>query len=103
MRPEESRAAKEPVLARRFRVTRDPSAMKSPQDDKLFGVDQRTIAQGHLDSTGMTSLLFVYGTLLPGQAPPAMRDLIARMSDLGPATVRGRLYDLGAYPGIILD
>lgn len=47
--------------------------------------------------------LFVYGTLLPGHAPAAMRDVVATMRVVGPATVRGRLYDLGSYPGLVLD
>lgn len=51
----------------------------------------------------MTQSLFVYGTLLPGLAPPAMRDLVGRMKPMGPASVRGSLYHLGAYPGLVLD
>jgi N-acetylglutamate synthase-like GNAT family acetyltransferase/gamma-glutamylcyclotransferase (GGCT)/AIG2-like uncharacterized protein YtfP len=44
--------------------------------------------------------LFVYGTLRSGNAVPAARRLHARARSLGPATVRGRLLDLGAYPGL---
>jgi putative glutamine amidotransferase len=32
-----------------------------------------------------------------------MRDVVERMRSVGAAKVRGRLYDLGAYPGIVLD
>lgn len=46
--------------------------------------------------------LFVYGTLLPNQASE-VRDLVRQMQRVGPATVRGRLYDLGEYPGAIID
>src|SRR5437764_4730137 len=53
--------------------------------------------------TYVADRLFVYGTLLPGQSPPAMRDVVARLRPAGTAAVRGRLYDLGAYPGMVLD
>ncbi len=49
------------------------------------------------------SYMFVYGTLLPGLAPPVIADVVNTLRLVGPATVRGRLYDLGAYPGCILD
>ena len=51
----------------------------------------------------MTDLLFVYGTLLPGRAPTAVRDLIERTRVISAATMRGRLYDLGSYPGVVID
>ena len=47
--------------------------------------------------------VFVYGTLLPGLAPPAIADAVRRLRVVGPATVPGRLYHLGAYPGCVLD
>ena len=47
--------------------------------------------------------VFVYGTLLPGLAPPVIADAVATLCVVGPGTVQGRLYHLGAYPGCILD
>lgn len=47
--------------------------------------------------------VFVYGTLLPGLAPPVIADVVATLRGVGPGTVAGRLYHLGAYPGCILD
>ncbi|MDT4895704.1 MAG: hypothetical protein QOH25_781 [Acidobacteriota bacterium] len=47
--------------------------------------------------------LFVYGTLLSEQASPEVASLIRRMGRVGPATTKGRLYDLGEYPGAIVD
>ena len=44
--------------------------------------------------------LFVYGTLRPDADHPMARFLAARSRQLGPATVAGRLYDLGRYPAL---
>lgn len=46
-------------------------------------------------------LLFVYGTLLRDSPHPMARFLETRSRFLGEATVRGRLYDLGDYPGML--
>jgi gamma-glutamylcyclotransferase (GGCT)/AIG2-like uncharacterized protein YtfP len=47
--------------------------------------------------------LFAYGTLQPGLAPPEMASLVARLTLAAEASVPGRLYLLGSYPGAILD
>jgi len=49
---------------------------------------------------GRDSLLFVYGTLRPFVAIPMARWLAAEAHYVGPARTRGRLYDLGPYPGM---
>ena len=46
------------------------------------------------------SLLFVYGTLRSFTRIPLARWLAANARYAGPARTRGRLYDLGAYPGL---
>ena len=51
----------------------------------------------------MSERLFVYGTLRRGLAPSALADLVAGFDWEGEASVRGRLYDLGAYPGVVLE
>lgn len=54
--------------------------------------------------TDCSAHLFVYGTLLSGDTGPggrAQRDRLAREARvLGRATVPGRLYHLGRYPGL---
>lgn len=52
--------------------------------------------------------LFVYGTLMAAAGAHAMgrsqRERLQRESiSLGPASVPGRLYDLGRYPGLVDD
>ncbi|HZF27903.1 MAG TPA: gamma-glutamylcyclotransferase family protein [Gammaproteobacteria bacterium] len=47
------------------------------------------------------ALLFVYGTLRPCTHSPMALWLRARAVHAGTARTRGRLYDLGAYPGMI--
>ena len=51
----------------------------------------------------MSQSLFAYGTLQPGCAPPQMAGVVARMRAAGEGFVRGRLYDLGGYPGAVPD
>lgn len=47
--------------------------------------------------------LFVYGTLRPALAPAAIAAVAGSLRRLGPARVRGRLYDLGRYPAAVAD
>jgi gamma-glutamylcyclotransferase (GGCT)/AIG2-like uncharacterized protein YtfP len=45
--------------------------------------------------------LFVYGTLRPGCGHPMAAFLARRARLLGSASVNGRLYNLGWYPGLL--
>jgi gamma-glutamylcyclotransferase (GGCT)/AIG2-like uncharacterized protein YtfP len=47
--------------------------------------------------------LFIYGSLLSGMEPPAMSDVVRRMKFVCNATIRGKLYDFGPFPGVLLD
>jgi gamma-glutamylcyclotransferase (GGCT)/AIG2-like uncharacterized protein YtfP len=49
----------------------------------------------------MSDYLFAYGTLIPGCEPKAMNAVCSRLTVVGEGTVRGTLYDLGAFPGVI--
>ncbi len=51
----------------------------------------------------MSESVFIYGTLLPGVAPRQIADAAAQLRFVGQASVRGYLYDLGRYPGAVLD
>lgn len=51
----------------------------------------------------MREYLFVYGTLRPSHAPAELASVIKKLRKVGTAHIRGRLYDLGDYPGAILD
>jgi len=46
-------------------------------------------------------LLFVYGTLRPGFDHPMARYLATRARHLGTGLVRGMLFHLGRYPGVV--
>lgn len=51
----------------------------------------------------MKTLLFVYGTLHPEIAPPAMQPLVRQLTRVGEGSMAGALYDLGDFPGAIAD
>jgi gamma-glutamylcyclotransferase (GGCT)/AIG2-like uncharacterized protein YtfP len=51
----------------------------------------------------MEERIFLYGTLRPGHAPREIADAVSRLWRIGAGTVRGRRYDLGAYPAVVLD
>jgi gamma-glutamylcyclotransferase (GGCT)/AIG2-like uncharacterized protein YtfP len=51
--------------------------------------------------TPSTDVLFVYGTLMPGASHPMAARLAGESRLIGPASVCGRLYDLGRYPGAV--
>jgi len=51
----------------------------------------------------MSKYLFAYGTLQPGCAPAQIADLAAKLRPIGEASLRGRLYDFGGYPGAVPD
>lgn len=48
----------------------------------------------------MSEYLFVYGTLRTGLRPVEVAPLLAELKLVSAATVSGRLYDLGEYPGV---
>lgn len=47
--------------------------------------------------------LFSYGTLRPRHAPAEIATTVRRLRRVGKGSVRGRLYDLGEYPGAVLS
>lgn len=51
----------------------------------------------------MPDCLFVYGLLLPELAPPKLAEVIDALEPVGRGQVSGRLYDLGPYPGAIVE
>jgi gamma-glutamylcyclotransferase (GGCT)/AIG2-like uncharacterized protein YtfP len=56
-----------------------------------------------MSGTEECRLLFVYGTLRRDSAHPMARWLAGVSRFLGHASVAGRLYDLGPYPGLVAD
>ncbi len=51
----------------------------------------------------MSDFLFAYGTLQPDYSPPAIAHVVAKLELIGKGSARGVLYDLGGYPGAVLD
>jgi gamma-glutamylcyclotransferase (GGCT)/AIG2-like uncharacterized protein YtfP len=54
-------------------------------------------------ATRPTLHLFAYGTLRPGLAPEEIAPIVAQLSALGEGFMFGKLYDLGNYPGAVID
>jgi gamma-glutamylcyclotransferase (GGCT)/AIG2-like uncharacterized protein YtfP len=53
--------------------------------------------------TTLNRYLFVYGTLDPAHAPAEIAAAVLRLRPVGSGSVRGRLYDLGEYPGAVVS
>ncbi len=51
----------------------------------------------------MTEYLFLYGTLKPNEAASDVAETVRTLRRVGSATVPGRLYDFGDYPGAVID
>jgi gamma-glutamylcyclotransferase (GGCT)/AIG2-like uncharacterized protein YtfP len=51
----------------------------------------------------MSRYLFAYGTLQPGLTPQEIAPVVAKLRPLGEGFLFGTLYDLGKYPGAVLD
>ena len=51
----------------------------------------------------MRQYIFFCGTLLTTQVPEEVAAIVKRLRRVGPAQVRGRLYDFGAFPGGVID
>jgi len=45
--------------------------------------------------------LFVYGTLRTGVGNPLRKEIMYDVELVGPAVIRGKLYDIGRYPGAV--
>ena len=51
----------------------------------------------------MSEYLFSYGTLQPEMAPGEIASAVKTLRRVGDGFVQGTLYDLGDYPGAVLD
>jgi gamma-glutamylcyclotransferase (GGCT)/AIG2-like uncharacterized protein YtfP len=51
----------------------------------------------------MSQYLFLYGTLKPNEAASEVAETVKTLRHVGSATVPGRLYDFGDYPGAVID
>lgn len=51
----------------------------------------------------MTNYLFVYGTLMSGDAPAEIVRAVRKLRLLGDGWTQARLYDFGDYPGAIFS
>jgi acetylornithine aminotransferase/acetylornithine/N-succinyldiaminopimelate aminotransferase len=51
----------------------------------------------------VTEYLFVYGTLRPQLLPAELKELLGTMRRIDQGSVPGKLFDLGDYPGAVID
>ena len=50
-----------------------------------------------------SEFLFAYGTLQPGFAPDEVADVVRDLVSVGTGSVPGTLYNLGSFPGAVLE
>ena len=50
----------------------------------------------------MSADIFLYGTLMPQYAPDAIRSAVQSLHHVGDGWVYGWLYDMGAFPALVL-
>lgn len=62
---------------------------------------QKTAQSSAVQSNAASSFVFVYGTLRADIQHPLHALIRENARDLGPAVMQGRLYDFGAYPGVV--
>jgi gamma-glutamylcyclotransferase (GGCT)/AIG2-like uncharacterized protein YtfP len=80
-----------------------PGLSTQPAGGNTFETRSDNLSQTDTTGTGQgvsTPYLFVYGTLRPGSGHPMAELLAAKARLVQGAIVRGRLYDLGPYPGL---
>lgn len=74
---------------------------------RLFAGALRTGTKGlgtrDSEVSRLSQYLFIYGTLRPGLAPDAVEGAVSTLRLVGEGFVRGTLYDLGEYPGAVLN
>ncbi|QHN04918.1 gamma-glutamylcyclotransferase [Granulicella sp. WH15] len=51
----------------------------------------------------MPAELFVYGTLHPERAPEEIAAAVGKLRPVGQGTIRGKLYDLGEFPAVVVN
>jgi gamma-glutamylcyclotransferase (GGCT)/AIG2-like uncharacterized protein YtfP len=51
----------------------------------------------------MSNYLFVYGTLMSEYENPMSAKLRSESTLIGPATIKGSVYNLGTYPALVFD
>jgi len=51
----------------------------------------------------MRDYLFAYGTIAEDNVPPEISDIVKKLKSVGEGFIFGQLYDLGEYPGAILE
>jgi gamma-glutamylcyclotransferase (GGCT)/AIG2-like uncharacterized protein YtfP len=51
----------------------------------------------------VSQFIFIYGTLRPGLAPGEIARAVQKLQLVGEGSIGGILYDLGDYPGAVVD
>jgi len=80
-------------------------ALKAAFSSRLSVVSSFVPGQGTGFPRGtlVSQYIFIYGTLRPGLAPDEIARVVENLKAMGEGSARGVLYNLGEYPGAVLD
>ena len=81
---------------------RFPSATCAVAGKSVREVLRAARSEGRQGDTGLKQYLFAYGTLAEN-APQEIAGAVNQLKSVGDGFIFGRLYDLGEYPGAVLD
>ncbi|HEU4390641.1 MAG TPA: FAD-dependent oxidoreductase [Blastocatellia bacterium] len=93
----------EDFLSRRTRISLVAAGQLRSCEERVGKLMRAELARTGRQGTRTAEYLFAYGTLISGEAPAEVAQLISQQRVAGRGSVTGVLFDLGTYPGARFD